>query len=125
MEQLKANNFAALHKILCRFRKDKRWIFRGHSDTNWKLLPKAGRPPFCFIEDKPVFESWKRRAIEHVRLLPNSDWDWLAIAQHHGLVTRLLDWTTNPLNAAYFAVRESRDVDAVIYAARFRFKVAL
>jgi hypothetical protein len=123
MKDVTVTDFASLHEVLRRFRKDKRWLFRGQADASWKLLPKAGRLPYSLVEDRQVFESWKRRAIEHIRILPNSDWEWLAVAQHHGLVTRLLDWTTNPLNAAFFAVREARQSDAVIHAARFNLRV--
>jgi hypothetical protein len=94
--------FAELHERLSRFGEG--WIFRGHAEANWELKPKAGRPPFLGRE-KELFDACKLRAIEHLPSHMISTWDLLAIAQHHGLVTRLLDWTTTPLNAAYFAVR--------------------
>ena len=109
-------SFHQLHRKLSRHGKD--WIFRGHADVSWELIPKAGRWPYAGHEEA-LFELWKLRAVEHLATHITSDWDWLAVAQHHGLATRLLDWTTNPLNAAYFAVRESRDGAAIIHAAKF------
>lgn len=123
MYEKQVNSFEELHRSLAEYREDKRWIFRGHSSGEWKLLPKVGRVPFAGVDERAVFDAWKRAAIEYVARVPTNDWDWLAIAQHHGLATRLLDWTTNPLNAFHFAVREVRPRDAVVFAAKFEFRV--
>ncbi len=102
------------------------WVFRGVSDVNHELRPKIGRPStrakgsgYLPQHEKWLLDEFRRMAIAHLfgAAEPKSGWDLLALAQHHGLPTRLLDWTFSPLVAAFFAVeREGANGDGLILA---------
>jgi hypothetical protein len=68
-----------------------------------------------FSRDRKRFEVWRHKAVAYMSNLPQNDWECLALAQHHGLATKLLDWSFNPLVATFFAVSEEPCCDGVVY----------
>ncbi len=85
-------------------------LFRGQR-FDWTLKPKLGRLVPRYSEtsveiEEHMLNSFKTRSLPHLSIAPKSEWEWLSLAQHHGMATRLLDWTTNPLAALWFAVHK-------------------
>jgi hypothetical protein len=97
----------------------KNWVFRGQAKADWKLVPKIGRKEYvagysCSKYTRQ-FERWTMFA-ENYLPLPDGDWRKLAIAQHFGLPTHFLDWSTNPLIALFFAVNDHNDAPGSLFA---------
>jgi hypothetical protein len=91
--------------------------FRGHSDGAWKLLPSLVRRTGGVEVEAALMKRFKQNAYRFIDFDPRSEWDWLFLMQHHGVPTRLLDWTESPLFGLWFAVaNDSRDdTDACIW----------
>lgn len=84
-------------------------LFRGHCEESWSLSPKIARLTLrddaeLLSAEQSMLTEFQRRALPHLEYQPRTKWDWLALAQHFGMPTRLLDWTTNPLAALWFAI---------------------
>lgn len=77
--------------------------FRGCTDRDYSLIPSIGRSRFTVSHEQPLLNAFKQNAIQFLDHRPVSDWEWIFLARHHALPTRLLDWTESPLIGLYFA----------------------
>ena len=94
-----------------------RYVYRGVGDSSWHLVTSLQRLGGEYVKlERAMLRSFRKYA-KFGEIPRNSTWIELAIAQHHGLPTRLLDWTVSPQVAAHFATGEDDkyDRDAAIW----------
>ena len=97
------------------------YFYRGQASVDFKLVPSVGRNYIKGQEvallqyERIIFEEFKRKYSMYTDVRPKNDMEFLFLAQHYGLPTRLLDWSYNPLIALYFACCSHSDKNGVVY----------
>lgn len=99
------------------------FVFRGLSNKEFDLVPKIFRNGYSVSYYDEPLERFKKEADSYLRMKCGEDkLLWMQYAQHFGVPTRLLDFSTNPLVALYFACNEDKDADGALWIINeFRF----
>jgi FRG domain len=86
--------------------------YRGQASDGWGLAPSVFRTTSRTQNEKVLLKRFIQEARRHSSEVPTDQWDWVFLAQHHFVPTRLLDWSESPLVGLYFAAQEHRDVES-------------
>ncbi|HEX5386573.1 MAG TPA: FRG domain-containing protein [Gemmatimonadales bacterium] len=96
-------------------------VYRGAADADWPLFTSLDllggvHPPHGKANlEEHILRNFIRYSRPYLATSPANEWELLVQAQHHGLPTRLLDWTYSPLVAAHFATRGDAGNDAAVW----------
>jgi hypothetical protein len=120
MSQLQDALYAGAYRAdIGRYRS--RFAFRGMADSSATLRTSLMRLGGGFVEmERHILRNFRKYAVR-TPSPRNTVWWWLTLGQHHGLPTRLLDWTFSPQVALHFATADTAayDRDGVIWCVDF------